>query len=51
VPRLLPRLTAYQQRTAFFSRSLYRQHREYNAVLGTAAVLAALVAKLFWASR
>jgi protein-S-isoprenylcysteine O-methyltransferase Ste14 len=51
VPRLLPRLTAYQQRTASFSRSLYWQHREYNAVLGTAAVLAALVAKLFWASR
>jgi protein-S-isoprenylcysteine O-methyltransferase Ste14 len=51
VPRLLPGLTAYQSQSGSFSRSLYWQHREYNAILGTAAVLAALVAKLFWASR
>ena len=51
VPRLRPRLTGYQARSSSFSRSLYSQHREYNAVLGTAAVLAALVAKLIWASR
>ncbi len=51
VPRLLPRLSAYRSQTGSFSRDLYWQHREYNAVLGTAAVLAALVAKLFWASR
>jgi protein-S-isoprenylcysteine O-methyltransferase Ste14 len=51
VPRLLPRLSAYRKQTGSFSRSLYWQHREYNAALGTAAVLAALVGKLFWASR
>jgi protein-S-isoprenylcysteine O-methyltransferase Ste14 len=51
VPRLLPRLTAYQNQSGSFSRSLYWQHREYNAISGTAAVLAVLVAKLFWASR
>jgi protein-S-isoprenylcysteine O-methyltransferase Ste14 len=51
VPRLLPRLTAYQKLDGSFSRSLYWQHREYNAILGTAAVLAALMAKLFWAAR
>jgi len=51
VPRLLPRITAYRNDGGSFSRALYWQHREYNAVLGTAAVLAALMAKLFWASR
>lgn len=51
VPRLLPRLTAYRNQTGSFSPSLYWQHREYNALLGMAAVLAALAAKLFWASR
>jgi len=51
VPRLLPRLSAYRNQSGVFSRDLYWQHREYNAILGTAAVLAALAAKLFWASR
>jgi protein-S-isoprenylcysteine O-methyltransferase Ste14 len=51
VPRLLPRLSAYRNQTGSFARALYWQHREYNAILGSAAVLAALVAKLFWASR
>jgi protein-S-isoprenylcysteine O-methyltransferase Ste14 len=51
VPRLLPRPTPYQNQSGSFSGSLYRQHREYNAILGTVAVLSALVAKLFWASR
>ncbi len=51
VPRLLPRLTAFGSGAGAFSRPLYWQHREYNAVLGTAALLAALVAKLLWASR
>lgn len=51
VPRLLPRVTAYQNQSASFAPSLYWQHREYNAILGTAAVLAALAAKLFWVSR
>ena len=51
VRRLLPRMLAYPSRTSEFSRALYWQHREYNAALGTAAVLAALAAKLFWTSR
>lgn len=31
-----------------FSRELYLRHREYNAAIGTLAMLAALAAKLFW---
>jgi len=46
VPRLLPRLKAGSAGKSGFSRELYLQHREYNALLGTLAVIAALVAKL-----
>ena len=31
-----------------FSRELYFRHREYNALLGAAAILAVLIAKIFW---
>jgi protein-S-isoprenylcysteine O-methyltransferase Ste14 len=48
VPRLLPRLKAFDGESGAFSRQLYCQHREYNAVLGTAAVIVILVAKLLW---
>ena len=48
VPRLLPRLTPCDPGATAFSRKLYWQHREYNAALGTAAVMAILVAKLLW---
>jgi protein-S-isoprenylcysteine O-methyltransferase Ste14 len=51
VPRLRPRLTAFRSGHGGFSGHLYRQHREYNATLGTAALMAALVAKLFWGLR
>jgi protein-S-isoprenylcysteine O-methyltransferase Ste14 len=34
-----------------FSRELYLQHREYNAALGTLAVLAILACKLLWIMR
>ena len=51
VPRLFPRLSPYVQQSGEFSASLYRQHREYNAVLGTVGLLAALVAKLLWSAR
>jgi protein-S-isoprenylcysteine O-methyltransferase Ste14 len=51
VPRLLPRVRAFSQAPGGFSRPLYWQHREYNAVLGTAALMAALVAKLVWGSN
>ena len=48
VPRLLPRLSAAGGARGQFSSQLYWQHREYNAALGAAAILAVLVVKLFW---
>lgn len=48
VPRLLPRLRAGGQGSGGFSLQLYWQHREYNALLGSAALIASLVAKLVW---
>jgi len=46
VPRLLPRLRAFDGEPGTFSRRLYWQHREYKAALGAAAVMAILMAKL-----
>jgi protein-S-isoprenylcysteine O-methyltransferase Ste14 len=47
VPRLLPRLTpARIDGEGSFSGALYRQHREYNSLLGACAVYAVLVAAL-----
>ncbi len=51
VPRWWPRLRARPPAPGSFSASLYRQHREYNALLGAAVVLAALIAKIVWSSR
>jgi len=55
VPRLLPRVTPAQIGSAGergrFSPELYMKHREYNAIIGAAVVLGALVAKLMWVSR
>jgi protein-S-isoprenylcysteine O-methyltransferase Ste14 len=48
VPRLLPRTLWWSGLTGGFSRTLYRQHREYNALIGAAAMLAALVVKMLW---
>ena len=48
VPRLLPNTAWFPGLTAGFSRELYRQHREYNALIGAAALLAALVVKMLW---
>jgi len=45
VPRLWPRLGAGAA-PGSFSRELYLQHREYNALLGAVAMLAVLVVKL-----
>ncbi len=45
VPRLVPRLTRAYEGTGTFSRELYLRHREYNAFIGTSAMLAALVIK------
>jgi len=50
VPRLLPKTLWFAGLTSGFSRELYRQHREYNAFIGAAAMLAALVVKMLWFS-
>jgi protein-S-isoprenylcysteine O-methyltransferase Ste14 len=47
VPRLWPRLTSSGDSNGAFSWDLYRKHREYNALLGAVAVMAALAAKLW----
>ena len=48
VPRLLPKTVWFSSLTSGFSRELYFQHREYNALIGAAAMLAALVVKVLW---
>ena len=51
VPRLLPRLSPFNGSRGSFSRDLYWKHREYNAALGSIAVMATLAVKLLWISR
>ncbi len=51
VPRFFPRRRARTSATGAFSRQRYLQHREYNALIGTVAMLAALAAKLILAGR
>ena len=51
VPRLLPRWNTYGGGAGGFSSELYWRHREYNAILGSAAIIAVLIVKLMWASR
>ncbi|MFP5229060.1 MAG: methyltransferase family protein [Acidobacteriota bacterium] len=54
VPRLLPRLVAAAgsgTTEGVFSGALYRKHREYNALLGAAAMYAALILKLLLVAR
>jgi Phospholipid methyltransferase len=50
VPRMFPRLTAHSANaddiSGEFSMDLYRQHREYNALLGSLAMLVALLIKM-----
>ena len=48
VPSLLPRVSRLGKRSGSFSWDLYWKHREYNATLGSAAIMAALLAKLLW---
>lgn len=48
VPRIVPRFTRAYEGTGTFSRELYLKHREYNALVGTAAMLLALAIKLLW---
>ncbi len=51
VPRLLPRLSSFSSTRGAFSWSLYWKHREYNATLGSLAMVAALTVKLLWVRR
>lgn len=51
VPRLFPRLTPLRGGSSVFSWALYLKHREYNAGVGSAAILVALAAKLHWMSN
>jgi hypothetical protein len=49
VPRMLPRImpsSSTDQASGEFSMALYLKHREYNALLGALAMLAALVLKM-----
>ena len=49
VPRFFPRPTAYRAselRPSTYSRDLYLRHREYNAVLGSLLMMAALILKM-----
>lgn len=50
VPRLLPRLRVHPSQpideTGRFSRQLYLKHREYNAALGSALMMGALILKM-----
>ncbi len=49
VPSLLPHTLVFRQTMSGFSRELYCKHREYNSLLGAAAMLAALVVKkILW---
>jgi len=48
VPSLLPRSLWFSGVTSGFSRELYLRHREYNSLLGAAAILAVLIAKILW---
>jgi len=46
VPALFPRLSRFGEAGGAFSRDLYWKHREYNAALGSAGMMAGLVVKL-----
>jgi protein-S-isoprenylcysteine O-methyltransferase Ste14 len=46
VPRLLPRLTRHGSQQSAYDSARYWKHREYQASIGCAVVLAVLVAKL-----
>lgn len=46
VPSLVPRTLWFAGVTNGFSRELYFRHREYNSLLGAAAVTAVLIAKI-----
>ena len=45
VPRLWPRFSSFSTKPGSFYWDLYWKHREYNATLGSALIMAAMVAK------
>ena len=49
VPRLFPRLRAQEGSPEGFSWHLYWKHREYNAAIGAAAMVVALILKIHFA--
>ena len=51
VPRLFPSLRPYQSSSNSFSWHLYWKHREYNAAIGAASMIAVLVVKTIWFAR
>ena len=51
VPALIPRFRPFRNLPASFSWDLYLQHREYNAIVGSIAMMLALAAKLYWLSK
>jgi protein-S-isoprenylcysteine O-methyltransferase Ste14 len=51
VPSLFPRGSRFGQSSGSFSWDLYWKHREYNAALGSAAIVAGLLVKWFWRAR
>src|ERR1700694_2415578 len=53
VPRMFPRFgrPPVAGRSNSFSADLYRQHREYHALLGAVALLVALAMKLIWGAH
>jgi protein-S-isoprenylcysteine O-methyltransferase Ste14 len=48
VPRMLPRITRYGSQHGAYSSARYWKHREYQAAIGCAAVLAILIVKLLF---
>jgi protein-S-isoprenylcysteine O-methyltransferase Ste14 len=48
VPSLVPRTLWFHGATRGFSRELYFHHREYNALLGAAGMMAVLIGKILW---
>ena len=48
VPRMWPRLSPYGSQESAYSSARYLKHREYEAIMGCAVVLAVLVVKLVW---
>jgi protein-S-isoprenylcysteine O-methyltransferase Ste14 len=48
VPILFPNFSPARKNDKSFSWDLYREHREYNSLLGALAMLGALAAKLIW---